>query len=74
LFTKNGGNRLNRVTILELLGEWMIGQLLACLLFIVTKGSLKERLKARRSWLVLVTHVERERSGIGKESWFDRGK
>jgi hypothetical protein len=55
LFTKNGGNGLDRVTTLEFLGEWMIGQCLARLLFIVSKGSLKELLKVRRYWLV--THV-----------------
>ena len=72
MFTKNDGNGLDRVTILELLGEWMIGQVLARLLFIVTKGSLKEWLKARRS--LLVTHIGREKCGIGKEIWFAGGK
>jgi len=49
LFTKDGGDGLDRVTTLELLGEWMIGQCLACLIFIVSKGSLEEGLKVRRS-------------------------
>ncbi len=45
MFTKNGSNGIDRVTTLELLDEWMIGQCLARLLFIVSKGSLKELLK-----------------------------
>jgi hypothetical protein len=55
LLTKNCGNGLDRVTTLELLGEWMIGQCLARLLFIVSKGSLEELLKVRGS--CLVTHA-----------------
>jgi hypothetical protein len=46
---KNCGNGLDRVTTLELLSEWMIGQCLARLFFIVSKGSLKEVPKVRAS-------------------------
>ena len=44
LFMKNGGNRLDRVTILELLGEWMSGQYYAGLFLVVLYGSLEEDL------------------------------
>jgi hypothetical protein len=46
---KNGGKGLDRVTTLEPLGELMIGQFLARLLFIALKGNLKEPLKVRGS-------------------------
>jgi hypothetical protein len=44
LFLKNGGNGLDRVTILELLGEWMSGQYYARLFLVVLYGSLEEDL------------------------------
>jgi hypothetical protein len=44
LFVKNGGNRLDRVTILELLGEWMSGQYYAGFFFVVLYSSLEEDL------------------------------
>ena len=58
MFTKNGSNGLDRVTTLEFLGEWMIGQCFARLLFIVSKGSLKELPSVTQS--LLVTHVGSE--------------
>ena len=44
LLIKNGGNGLDRVTILELLGEWMSGQYYAGLFFVVLYSSLEEEL------------------------------
>jgi hypothetical protein len=49
LFTENNGNGLDRVTTLELVGKWMIGQCPARLVFIVSKGSLEDLLKVRKS-------------------------
>jgi hypothetical protein len=42
LFTKNGGNGLDGVTILEALGERMFGQFYARLLLVVLQSGLKE--------------------------------
>ena len=42
LFTKNDGNRLDGVTILEALGERMFGQFYARLLLVVLQSGLKE--------------------------------
>jgi hypothetical protein len=42
LFTKNGGNGLDGVTILEALGERMFGQFYARLLFVFAQSGLKE--------------------------------
>jgi hypothetical protein len=42
LFTKNRGNGLDGVTILEALGERMFGQLYASLLLVVLQSGLKE--------------------------------
>ena len=42
--TKNGINRLGRVTTLKLLGERMVDQYYARLLFVVFQGSLEEHL------------------------------
>jgi hypothetical protein len=42
LFTENGGNGLDGVTILEALGEGMFGQFYASLLLVVLQSSLKE--------------------------------
>jgi hypothetical protein len=44
LFTKNGGNGLDRVTVLELRGEWMLGKYYARLLLVDLHGSLEEDL------------------------------
>ena len=52
LFTNDGGNRLDGVTILEVLGERMFGQFYARLLLVVLQGDLKEYKQMRRSWLV----------------------
>ena len=43
LFTKNDGNRLDSVTILEALGEGMFGQFYVRLLLVVLQSSLKEQ-------------------------------
>ena len=44
LFTKDSGNRFDRITTLELLGEWMFDQYYARLLLVVLQGSLEEHL------------------------------
>lgn len=44
LFTKNGGDGLDGITILELLGKWMIAQYYARLPFVALQGSLEEHL------------------------------
>jgi hypothetical protein len=41
---ENGGNGLDGVTLLEVLGEWMFGQCYARLAFIVLQGSLEKDL------------------------------
>jgi hypothetical protein len=54
LVTENGGNGLDRVTALrELLSEWIIGQCLARLLFIVSKG-----IWGKKSWFLRRNDVE----------------
>ena len=42
LLTKNGGNGLYGVAVLELLGEWMFSQCYARLLFIVLQNGLEK--------------------------------
>jgi hypothetical protein len=42
LFTKNGGDGLDRVTLLEALGERMFGQIYVRLLLVVFQSGLKE--------------------------------
>ena len=44
LFTKNGGDGLDGVTVPESLGEWMLVQRYARLDLVVLEGSLKEHL------------------------------
>ena len=41
---KNGGNELDGIAILELVGERMLGQCYARLLFVVLQGSFKKHL------------------------------
>ena len=41
---KNGGNGLDGVAVLEPIGEWMLRQFYARLLFVVLQGGLKKHL------------------------------
>ena len=56
LFTKDGGNGLYGVIILEALGERVFGQIYAHLLLVVLQSGLKEYTQTCRS--LLVTHVK----------------
>ena len=47
MITKNGGNGLDGVTVLELLGEWMLGQCYARLLFVILQSNLKDYLQIK---------------------------
>ena len=42
MFTKNGGDGLDGITVLEFLGEWVLGQRYASLPLVVVQGNVKE--------------------------------
>ena len=44
LISKNGGDGLDGITVLELLGEWVLGQWYARLVLVVLQSNLKEYL------------------------------
>jgi hypothetical protein len=71
LHLKDCGDRLDGVTVFELLSERMVDQFLLCLPFVVIQGNIEERLKHGARWVAHVSgskeygYMERNLSSVG---------